>query len=137
MTDDEVKAYKRRWYEAHKEEHNARCKRWRQSHIETVRGFRRKWAEKNPEKFKESKRKTNRKIIYNYLADEYKWEDVEGYDGWTVNTVVHHRWEVLGYSVAELKAMGKYYGCRAAELLCMTPSEHQKLHHQIKRDIVR
>ena len=111
--------------------------RHEQAKREAARARHKRWKENNRETYLAGKRRYSRMHRFNYLADGYKWEEVEGFDNWTTNTQVHHRWEGLGYSRKELKAMGKYYNCRPAELLCMSPSEHRKLHIQIKQDIVK
>ena len=93
-----------------------------------------RWRAADPERVRQSRKLSRRKTTYNYLdLDHYKWEDVEGYDGWTINTEVHHRREGIGYSVAQLKEQGQYYNCRADELICVTNAEHKRIHNEIDK----
>ena len=93
----------------------------------------RRWLKRNREKHLASQRLWNRSTLYNYLDTRFfKWEQVEGYDGFSVNTHVHHRLEDKGYTRDELKAIGAYYNCCPEDLICMTPSEHTTHHNKLR-----
>ena len=143
---DRVKASKKKHYENNKDKVRAANKRWKDANKEHRKEVNRIWEANNIEKRREySRRQYHRRPEWYaaYCRNKYldlvhwSWEDVEGFDGWTNNTEVHHRWEGLGYSRDELIAMGKYYNLRAAELICLSKSEHRRLHNQIKKDIAR
>ena len=69
-----------------------------------------------------------------YLDTEHwKWEDVEGYDGFTKNVHVHHKREAIGYTREQLIEQGQYYNCRADELICCTNEEHKRIHVEIDK----
>ena len=138
MTEEERKARHResnkRWYEKNKERCKANAKRWHTENRDHKKELMKAWYEENRASALANQRVYNRANRYNYLdTDHYKWEDVEGYDGWTINTEVHHRREGIGYSVAQLKEQGQYYGCRADELICVTHAEHSRIHQEIDK----
>lgn len=88
------------------------------------------WNEAN----KERKAKFSRERYLNYLdTTMFRWEDVEGFDGWTVNKSVHHRLEMFGFTAEDLKAKGWYYNCTPDELLCLPQGEHLALHKYLTR----
>ena len=103
-------------------------RKWKQDHKQETHDHFKKWLEKQG-----GCKIRNRRDTINYLADGFKWEDVEGYDGWKEHTVVHHKWEDLGYSRKRLKQMGHYYHCEPWELVCMSDREHKIHHHALKK----
>ena len=126
MTKEERKAYRHQYYLAHKEEATAQALDWYHKHVnEDLLEHKRTLAN---EARADGRWKRNQ---LNYLSDDFKWEDVEGYDGFTTNVVVHHRLEAWGYSVQRLKELGWYYDCCPYELLCMTQSQHAKFHSNL------
>ena len=119
MTKDEKRAYDRQRYLRKRGDILKQVAEYKRTHRDAAYAIIKRWG---------------REHRYNYLdLEHYKWEDVEGYDGWTTNVEVHHRREGIGYTRAQLIEQGQYYNCRADELICLTKAEHTRLHHEIDK----
>src|SRR5574344_983409 len=104
------KAYKKAYREAHKEEIKAKVKAYNKSHREY---YLRKYYCINLEE-----------------VENYNLAKKDNFKGWDI----HHRLETnnsdVNLSRKELIALDMYYNRPASELIFMTRSEHNKLHHK-------
>ena len=125
----------RRYAEQHPDKVHEAQRRYREKNRDKIHARQKEYdaRRRTPERLA-MKRARTRATQQNYLDTEhFKWEDVEGYDGFTVNVSVHHRLELYGYPRKRLKELGWYKNCCPDELICLSHSEHAKLHHLIQR----
>lgn len=145
MTEEEHKARRRaiqhKYYLKNKDKIAAYLKEHKQKPEvkERANEMQRKRRHANPEKtrFESTFYRRNSKSCF---TDD--WEHVEGYErliaeGKTIYTMglqwqVHHRFEDMGLSRADLKEMNLYYHRPACELIIMTASEHRSHHIKLR-----
>src|SRR5574344_1082123 len=148
---DKIKAYQKTYYEANKakckayykankEEINAKAKAYRQSHKEEINAKNKAYYKANKQSHKTKAKAYSESHREYYLRKYYciNLEEVENYNlakkdnfkGWDI----HHRLETnnsdVNLSRKELIALDMYYNRPASELIFMTRSEHNKLHHK-------
>jgi len=78
-------------------------------------------------------------MINEYCANKFCCEDISLIENYekaisdkTQTWDLHHRKEEEGYSRKELKYLGLYYKRPASELIFLTKSEHNRIHHKGK-----
>src|SRR5574344_137210 len=143
------KAYKKAYQKAYREAHRDEVKEYNKVYIATHKTELKEYK-KEYNKSHKTKIKTYRKeYMKSYQRQQYCCQDISQIENYSlakadnfINWDIHHRLETntldgirrsVNITRKELMKLDMYYNRPASELIFMTHSEHNSLHHKKKR----